>query len=286
MKKETKGLSRIVFMEWLIPVLDYYFSVQKNEAIFEMLIPLMIAIVSSSVYGAVGKITVALDALADLLPSAISILIGFTVMFITLLLTSETPAINDLKAETTENMVHGKYITLYQKLHIQLTESLFSEIILLLITFAYLFYKGIGSSVLFEAVIMKQLRLRERLQDYYGIVVAWSAGSMNCADTVYAGPELEGEAIDPLYERWITGLGLTDINIFPHFQSLKDDYLDGLRLIEDITYADSIGHEIIALNDGSYIMLEDGKTTLYGEAYKILDGKQWQICKDGESRSL
>ena len=76
---------------------------------------------------------------------------------------------------------------------------------------------------------------------------------MNCADTVYAGPELEGEAIDPLYERWITGLGLTDINIFPHFQSLKDDYLDGLRLIEDITYADSIGHEIIALNDGSPI---------------------------------
>ena len=59
---------------------------------------------------------------------------------------------------------------------------------------------------------------------------------MNCADTVYAGPELEGEAIDPLYKRWITGLGLTDINIFPHFQSLKDDFLDGQRLIEDITY--------------------------------------------------
>lgn len=93
---------------------------------------------------------------------------------------------------------------------------------------------------------MDQLRLRERLKDYYGIVVAWSAGSMNCADTLYAGTELEGEAIDPLYERWITGLGLTDINIFPHFQSLKDDYLDGLRLIEDITYDDSVGHEIVA----------------------------------------
>ena len=154
MKKETKGLGRIVFMEWMIPVLDYYFSVRKNEAVFEMLIPLIIALVSSCVYGAVGKITIALDALADLLPSAISILIGFTVMFITLLLTSETSAINDLKAETTENKVHGKYITLYQKLHIQLTESLFSEIILLLITFAYLFYKGIGSSIVFEAVFL------------------------------------------------------------------------------------------------------------------------------------
>ena len=45
-------------------------------------------------------------------------------------------------------------------------------------------------------------------QQYKGIVVAWSAGSMNCADVVYAGPELEGEAIDPLYERWISGLGI------------------------------------------------------------------------------
>ena len=143
-----------------------------------------------------------------------------------------------------------------------------------------------GGHVPTQNRFMKQLRLRERLQDYRGIIVAWSAGSMNCADTVYAGPELEGEAIDPFYERWITGLGLTEINIFPHFQSLKDDFLDGLRLIEDITYADSIGHEIIALNDGSYLILEDGKTTLYGEAYRILDGKQWQICKDGESLSL
>ena len=105
---------------------------------------------------------------------------------------------------------------------------------------------------------------------------------MNCADIVYAGPELDGEAIDPSYKRWITGLGLTDINIFPHFQSLKDDYLDGLRLIEDITFADSIGHEIIALNDGSYILIADGKSTIYGEAYMIKDSKQWQICKDGE----
>ena len=143
-----------------------------------------------------------------------------------------------------------------------------------------------GGHVPTQNKFMDRLRLKERLKDYHGIVVAWSAGSMNCADTVYAGPELEGEAIDPLYERWISGLGLTDINIFPHFQSLKDDYLDGLRLIEDITYADSVGHEIIALNDGSYIMLEDGKTTLYGEAYMIKDRQQWKICNDGESISL
>ena len=143
-----------------------------------------------------------------------------------------------------------------------------------------------GGHVPTQNKFMHKLCLRERLRDYHGIVVAWSAGSMNCANTVYAGPELEGEAIDPLYQRWIKGLGLTEINIFPHFQSLKDDYLDGLRLIEDITYADSMGHEIIALNDGSYIMLEDGKATLYGEAYMIKDRQQWKICSDGESLPL
>ena len=143
-----------------------------------------------------------------------------------------------------------------------------------------------GGHVPTQNKFMEQLHLRERLHSYQGIVVAWSAGSMNCANIVYAGPELEGEAIDPSYERWITGLGLTNINIFPHFQSLKDDYLDGMRLIEDITFADSIGHEIIALNDGSYILIADGKSTIYGEAYIIKDGRQRQICKDGEFLAL
>ena len=143
-----------------------------------------------------------------------------------------------------------------------------------------------GGHVPTQNRFMKQLRLKERLSDYNGIVVAWSAGSMNCADIVYAGPELAGEAVDPLYERWITGLGITDINIFPHFQSLRDDYLDGLRLVEDITFDDSVGHEIIALNDGSYIMLDDGQTTLYGEAYMIKDRQLTQICKDGEHINL
>ena len=143
-----------------------------------------------------------------------------------------------------------------------------------------------GGHVPTQNRFMKEIQLKEHLLGYNGIVVAWSAGSINCADIVYAGPEFEGEAVDPCYERWITGLGITDINIFPHFQRLKDDYLDGMRLIEDITFADSMGHEIIALNDGSYIMIDGGKTTLYGEAYMIKDGQQMQICKDDKCISL
>ena len=141
----------------------------------------------------------------------------------------------------------------------------------------------VGGHVPTQNAFMKKIGLKERIEGYRGIVIAWSAGSMNCAETVYAGPELEGEAINPDYQRWISGLGLTKINIFPHFQSLKDEMLDGLRLLEDITYADSMGHELIALNDGSYIVIEDGVETLYGEAYSIKDGGLKQICRDGEA---
>ena len=74
--------------------------------------------------------------------------------------------------------------------------------------------------------------------------------------------------------------------IIPHFQNVKTDVLDGYRVIEDMAFPDSIGREFVALNDGSYIMLEDGKTTLYGEAYMIKDRQQWKICSDGESTSL
>ena len=140
-----------------------------------------------------------------------------------------------------------------------------------------------GGHVPTQNKFMKKLNLKERLTNFPGLVIAWSAGSMNCATNVYAAPELDGEAIDPDFERWIAGLGITEVNIFPHYQSLKDDYLDGLRIMEDITYADSHDHEILAMNDGSYILIEDGTEVLFGEAYLIKDGYMKQICKDGES---
>ena len=140
-----------------------------------------------------------------------------------------------------------------------------------------------GGHVPTQNKFMKKLKLKERLMNFNGLIIAWSAGSMNCAANVYAAPELEGEAADPCYERWITGLGITEVNIYPHYQLLKSELLDGLRVMEDITYADSFQHEILAMNDGSYIRIKDQMEVLYGEAYLIKDGCAEQICKNGES---
>ena len=140
-----------------------------------------------------------------------------------------------------------------------------------------------GGHVPTQNTFMKKIGLKERLVGFNGLLIALSAGSMNCASNVYVAPELEGEAIDTSFVRWISGLGLTETNIFPHYQSLKDDYLDGLRVMEDITYADSYTHEILAMNDGSYITIENGTEILYGEAYRIKDGNLEMICKNGEA---
>lgn len=139
-----------------------------------------------------------------------------------------------------------------------------------------------GGHVPTENKFMQKIRLKDRIQGFEGIVIGISAGSMNCAKTVYATPELKGEAVDPNYERYIEGLGLTDINVLPHLQYIKTVTLDGMNMVEDIAFEDSKKNEIYGLIDGSYILVKDGISVLYGEAYLIKDAKMEQICEKGK----
>lgn len=143
-----------------------------------------------------------------------------------------------------------------------------------------------GGHVPTEHAYFEEIRLRDLLKGYAGIVIGISAGTMNCADVVYVQPEEPGESMDPDFKRFIPGLGLTDINVLPHYQMVKDFYLDGKRLMEDITYPDSFGRRFIALEDGSYILIADDQTVLYGRSYRIADGKICLICDDGQSMIL
>ncbi|MGN0984996.1 MAG: Type 1 glutamine amidotransferase-like domain-containing protein [Candidatus Enterenecus sp.] len=128
--------------------------------------------------------------------------------------------------------------------------------------------------------------LRELLRSWDGVVMGISAGTMNSAEVVYAQPELEGEAVSPDYRRFLPGLGLTETMVLPHYQMVKDDVLDGLRLYEDITYPDSVGRSFYALVDGSYLFLHDGAEELRGEAYLIRDGALKQISAVEDRLSL
>ncbi len=128
--------------------------------------------------------------------------------------------------------------------------------------------------------------LRALIRDFDGVVIGISAGSMNSADVVYAQPEEDGEAADPGYQRFLTGLGLTKTMLLPHWQELRDSVLDGLRVLEDITLPDSAGRTFYAIPDGSYLFIKSGLEELRGEAYLVRDGRIMQISGPDGAVSL
>lgn len=129
-----------------------------------------------------------------------------------------------------------------------------------------------GGHTLTQNRFFRRLGLKRLIRGFDGVLLGISGGSMNSAEVVYAQPEEPGDTTDPDYERFPEGLGLTDIMILPHYQLLKDQTLDGLRLIEDMALPDSMGRTFHALPDGSYVQIKDGVSQIVGEAYVIHDG--------------
>ena len=143
-----------------------------------------------------------------------------------------------------------------------------------------------GGHVPTENAFFAGIGLADMFRGFEGIVMGISAGSMNCARIVYAQPELPGEARDPAYRRFIPGLGLTEYNILPHYNAVKNDVVDGLRLLEDITYPDSFGRTFYAIVDGTYLLQAEGSAVIHGEAYRIHNGVFEQICAEGKTCTL
>lgn len=137
-----------------------------------------------------------------------------------------------------------------------------------------------GGHVPTQNEFFQRIHLKEKMQNFDGLVIGISAGTMNSAETVYVQPELKGEAVNPDFVRYLPGLGLTGTNILPHYQMVKDSYLDGMRLFEEITYGDSYGKEFLVLVDGSYLVRKNSREFVFGEAYRIRDGKIEQICEE------
>ncbi len=134
-----------------------------------------------------------------------------------------------------------------------------------------------GGHVPTQNKFFSEINLKELIKDFKGTIIGISAGTMNSADVVYSAPEQEGEATECEFKRYITGLGLTDINVLPHFQAIKDNILDGMKMA-DIAKEDSYNRPIVALNDGSYIVIDGEEVTLYGDAFYLKNGELEQIC--------
>ena len=143
-----------------------------------------------------------------------------------------------------------------------------------------------GGHVPTQNKFLHEMHFKELLQGFKGVVMGCSAGSMNCAGLVYSHPELPGEAVDPQYRRWLKGLGLTDIQLIPHLEQVRYAQVDGIRLFEDIAFPDSRGHRFYTFRDGGYVKVQDGKPTLYGEAFEITRGAMRRVSEENKTYSF
>ena len=143
-----------------------------------------------------------------------------------------------------------------------------------------------GGHVPTQNRFINEIGLKELLKGFDGVLMGCSAGSMNCAGLVYSHPELPGEAADPAYRRWLPGLGLTDINLIPHYHQVRNAVVDGRRLFEDIAFPDSWNHRFHTFPDGGYVMIKDGRSTLFGEAWEISNGGMRKVSEENKSYSF
>ena len=144
-----------------------------------------------------------------------------------------------------------------------------------------------GGHVPTQNQFFNNINLRDIIKNTNALIIGGSAGAMNMSDTVYCPPDLEGEGADSKFNRFYKGLGLTNINVLPHYDVVKDYYVDGKHLVNEFVIPDSYKIDIYAINNGSYILIDDDNAiNIYGEAYLIKDGKITKINDSDKKKTM
>lgn len=136
-----------------------------------------------------------------------------------------------------------------------------------------------GGNTYNQNQFLKKLNLKKLLSNYNGIVMGQSAGAINMAKNCFNSPE-ELERIEPMF---FEGLGLTDINIEPHFIYETTNFDENEKHQREIVIKESYNRKIYGQCNGSHIFIDDNDiATIYGKTYIIANGNIEKICENGQ----
>ncbi|MDR0849912.1 MAG: Type 1 glutamine amidotransferase-like domain-containing protein [Christensenellaceae bacterium] len=130
-----------------------------------------------------------------------------------------------------------------------------------------------GGKVDIQSKFLNEINLNEHLKNYTGLLVGASSGAMNLCNRVVSFPEnLEEINKNSLSKYFLNGLGFFDKIIIPHFDGENKKYTrggtDAMKYLLEL----SVGNEIIAFNNDSYIFLAD-RIQYFGNIYIIKNKK-------------
>ena len=68
----------------------------------------------------------------------------------------------------------------------------------------------------------------------------------------------------------------------PHYVQLKNEVLNGKRIIDDIIAQDSMGKEIYLFPDATYLWIDGERKYIRGEFYLMKDGNITKMQETGD----
>ena len=136
-----------------------------------------------------------------------------------------------------------------------------------------------GGDTYNQHLFFEKVNLKLLLSTYSGIVMGQSAGAINMAEHCFNSPE-ELEKSEPIF---FEGLGLTNINIEPHFVYNVSGFNENEKYQRNAVVEESYNRPIYGQCNGSHIFIdEDNTATIYGETYLITNGNIEKICENNQ----
>ena len=143
-----------------------------------------------------------------------------------------------------------------------------------------------GGNVPMQNKYFNEIKLKLILEKYDGVVIGQSAGSMNCAKTVYTQPEEPEEFKDKNYQRILKGLCLVDFAIMPHMNTSNEVDEQGHPTVMQMCLEDSFAIPHFGICDYGFIEIKNNIATAYGKTFLIKNRKCVELCGDGERVAL
>jgi len=157
LRNGTKSIKKgvIIYFEWITPIRDYLKTLKKEKRNKELVLPVLISIIVTIVYSHLSLSLKALIGLRSILPSTISILIGFSITCLTIIVTSDNNSIKLLKEKNTDNRKITNYnVSLYQWLLIMFIHIIIVEILLLVLVFFTAFIVQIFKHFILQDILL------------------------------------------------------------------------------------------------------------------------------------
>ena len=136
-----------------------------------------------------------------------------------------------------------------------------------------------GGDTYNQHLLFEKINLKLLLSTYSGVVMGQSAGAINMAEHCFNSPE-ELEESEPVF---FEGLGLTNINIEPHFVYDTSRFNENEKYQRKVIIDESYNRPIYGQCNGSHVFIDENNiATIYGETYLIINGNIEKIFENNQ----